>query len=276
MEVLYMIMNLSEIKNHIFSFSGINVILQYPAYRRLSLLNVGRGCNGFLYIKDGRCKFSFKEGSFTATKGNIVYLPLNSKHNLSSKSEILAFYRIDFNLKINDELVYFSNHPIMIADSITPECHNAIISLCNDIHLNQDNIFKTEKLCTIFKSLQDLNLSENYKRLIPAVYYITEHYAETLDCHLLAKLCNISLSRFYELFKDEFKITPLEYRNRIILQNAKAMLVGGDMSIKEISSILGFNDTAYFSRFFKKHIKKSPSDYIKSKKQKRTGKNCHM
>lgn len=271
-----MIMNLSDIKNHNFSFSGINVILQYPAYRQLSLLNVGRSRNGFIYIKDGRCKFSFKEGSFTATKGNIVYLPLNSKHIFSSKSESLAFYRIDFNLKIGDEFVFFSNYPIMIADSVTQECHNAIISLCNEINFNQDNIFKTEKLCTIFKSLQDLNLNENYKRLVPAICYINEHYAETLDCHLLAKLCNISLSRFYELFKDEFKITPLKYRNRIILQKAKVMLEGCDMSIKEISLVLGFNNTAYFSRFFKKHIKKSPSDYIKSRKQKRTGKNHHM
>ena len=77
-----MIMNLNEVKNHIFSFSGINVILQSPAYRSLSLSKVGRGCNGFLYIKDGKCKFSFKEGSFTATEGNIVYLPFNSRHDL--------------------------------------------------------------------------------------------------------------------------------------------------------------------------------------------------
>ena len=131
-----------------------------------------------------------------------------------------------------------------------------------------DNIFKTEKMCTIFKSLQDVNLSENYKRLSPAINYITEHYTETMDCHILAELCHISLSHFYELFKNEFKTSPLEYRNKIILQNAKAMLLGGDISIKEVSSILGFNDIAYFSRFFKKHTKLSPSNYINTKRQK--------
>lgn len=268
MEVTDMIMNLNKVKNHIFSFSGINVILQYPAYRSLSLSKVGRGCNGFLYIKDGKCKFSFKEGSFTATEGNIVYLPFNSRHDLSSKSERLSFYRIDFNLKIDNELVYFSTHPIKIADLATPDCHEAITALCNELHLQQDNIFKTEKMCTIFKSLQDVNLSENYKRLSPAINYITEHYTETMDCHILAELCHISLSHFYELFKNEFKTSPLEYRNKIILQNAKTMLLGGDMSIKEISSILGFNDIAYFSRFFKKHTKLSPSNYINAKRQK--------
>lgn len=264
-EVTDMIMNLNEVKNHIFSFSGINVILQYPSYKRLSLTKVGRSCNGFLYIKEGKCKFSFKGGSFTATKGNIVYLPLNSRHNFSTKSENLAFYRIDFNLKINEELVYFSTHPIKIADSVKPDCHDAIIELCNEIHLQQDNIFKTEKMCAIFKNLQDINMSENYKKLSPAINYIADHYTETLDCHLLAELCHISLSYFYELFKKEFNSTPLEYRNKIILQTAKAMLLGGDMSVKEISSILGFSDTAYFSRFFKKHTKKTPSNYVKTK-----------
>ena len=66
----------------------------------------------------------------------------------------------------------------------------------------------------------------------------------------------------------DLKTSPLEYRNKIILQNAKAMLLGGDMSIKEISSILGFNDIAYFSRFFKKHTKLSPSNSINAKRQK--------
>ena len=143
-----MIMNLNEVKNHIFSFSGINVILQYPSYKRLSLTKVGRSCNGFLYIKEGKCKFSFKGGSFTATKGNIVYLPLNSRHNFSTKSETLAFYRIDFNLKINEELVYFSTHPIKIADSVTPDCYNATRFICNRIiFLRQKKCVQYSKIC---------------------------------------------------------------------------------------------------------------------------------
>ena len=260
-----MIIDLNDVKNHIFSFSGINVLLQYPAYRRLSLVKVGRGCNGFLYIKEGKCKFTFKEGSFVAKKGNIVYLPRNSRHNLSSKSEKLAFYRIDFNIHIDNELAYFSTHPIKISDATSHECYSAIKALCNELHLQQDNIFKTEKMCTIFKSLQEVNTSEDYKKLAPAIDYITEHLTETLDCHYLAKLCHISLSYFYELFKKEFKTTPLEYRNKIILQNAKAMLVGGDMSVTEIALILGFSNVSYFSRFFKKHTNTSPANYIKSK-----------
>lgn len=265
MEVTTMIMNLNEVKNHIFSLYGINVFLQHPIYKKLALTKVGRGCNGFLYIKEGECKFSFKEGSFTATKGNIVYLPFNSRHTFTIKSENPAFYRIDFNLKIDDELVYFSTHPIKIADTITPDCYDAIIDLYSKIHLQQDNVFKTEKMCAIFKNLQDTNMSEDYKKLSPSINYIAEHYTETLDCHLLAELCHMSLSYFYELFKKEFNVTPLEYRNKIILQNAKAMLRGGDMAINEIASILGFSDTAYFSRFFKKHTKKAPSNYIKTK-----------
>ena len=258
-------MDLNEVKNHRFSFSGVKVLLQYPAYRRLSLLKAGRGCNGFLYMKEGKCKFTFKEGMFTAEKGSIVYLPFNSRHKLSSKSENLAFYRIDFNIYIDNELVYFSTHPIKISDSISIECYNAIKDLCNELHLQQDHVFKTEKMCTIFKTLQNVNSSENYKRLVPAINYITEHLTESLDCHFLAELCHLSSSRFYELFQKEFETTPLEYRNKIILQNAKAMLVGGDMTVTEISSTLGFSDVSYFSRFFKKHTRTSPSNYVKSK-----------
>lgn len=51
-------------------------------------------------------------------------------------------------------------------------------------------------------------------------------------------------------------------KNRILLE-AKRLLIYTDFTVKEIAFELGFNDPAYFSRFFTKAISKSPLQFKK-------------
>lgn len=57
--------------------------------------------------------------------------------------------------------------------------------------------------------------------------------------------------------------TPSDFiKNRIVLE-AKRKLIYSDDSVKEIAFDLGFNDPAYFTRFFKKTAGKSPKQFKK-------------
>lgn len=57
--------------------------------------------------------------------------------------------------------------------------------------------------------------------------------------------------------------TPLDFiKNRILLE-AKRLLIYTDKTVKEIAFELGFNDPAYFTRFFTKAISKSPLQFKK-------------
>lgn len=57
--------------------------------------------------------------------------------------------------------------------------------------------------------------------------------------------------------------TPSDFiKNRIVLE-AKRMLIYTDKTVKEIAFELGFNDPAYFTRFFTKAISKSPLQFKK-------------
>ena len=59
---------------------------------------------------------------------------------------------------------------------------------------------------------------------------------------------------------------PNEYIIELRLQFAKNMLSGTNMSIKQISEHIGYNDPYFFSRLFKKHIGISPQEYRKNNK----------
>lgn len=258
-----MIIPFDELKHHDFGVSDIRVLRQNPPYRILRVK--GRPCNGFLYIQQGTCHYAFEGGEFALSAGAVAYLPFDSHHTLTVTSESIHFYRIDFTLRIDGELAFFSDRPLKITDEASPECVETIMALDGDYGISDNTIAKTQKLCTIFSCLQTSSVSANRKRLMPAVRYLQEHAVGNVNCGKLAELCFLGTSRFYDLFGSEFGMTPLEYRNRLVIRRAKALLSAVDVSVSEVAFAVGFENAAYFSRFFKKHTGLSPSEYVSNR-----------
>lgn len=256
-----MIVPFDELKNYNFTLSDINAICQRPSYRTLRVKS--RIYNGFLFIKHGNCQYSFGEHNFTLSSGSIVYLPHKSSHTLTVTSDDFEFYRINFTLSIDGEVALFSTVPTKLTDSATPECVEAIHSLCEDCCFENNTVFKTAKLCTVFYSLQKTSMTARSAKLAPAIHCIHENLSEKFNSKKLADLCYLSTAQFYKLFNSEYSMTPLEYKNRLILDRAVMLFKFYGISISEASSMLGFETPAYFSRFFKKHKGISPNEYIK-------------
>ena len=79
---------------------------------------------------------------------------------------------------------------------------------------------------------------------------------------------DIPLSKVYfaSLFKKVTGMSPLEYLNSMRVENAKTLLLSRSVSnstISEIAEFSGFEDAAYFSRFFKKCTGLSPLNWLK-------------
>ena len=126
-----------------------------------------------------------------------------------------------------------------------------------------DSIKKNELMCSILGSLSSNLANKSRDRLAPAISYLTEHFTEDINCGELARLCHLSTSQFYNLFHSEYKISPLAFRDTLLIK--KAMILLQDMfSVTEVAEILGFESVSYFSRFFKKHCDISPSNYQRS------------
>lgn len=256
-----MIIPFDKLKNYDFSLSNINVICQKPFYKVLKVEK--RGMNGFLYIKYGECRYLFNEHEITLSPGALIYLPLSSKHTLIVTSEEIEFYRVNFTLHINNEVALFSNEPMKITDYTPAECVEAIRSLEEDYRFENDTVVKTEKLCHIISTLQKSQLNPRAKKLAPALTFLNNHLTERFNCKKLASLCYLSTAQFYNLFDAEFSLTPLEYRDKLLIQRAAVLLKSDGITVGEVATMLGFEDSAYFSRFFKKHKGVSPSEYIK-------------
>ena len=65
------------------------------------------------------------------------------------------------------------------------------------------------------------------------------------------------------VFKQQFGISPMEYRNEIRLTRAKELLRDTNVPITEIAQEIGFDSLPSFYAFFRKHVGETPKEYRK-------------
>lgn len=88
-----------------------------------------------------------------------------------------------------------------------------------------------------------------------------ERYNQPLPVTDLAKECRLSLFRFIHKFKDVTGTTPVKYITGIRMNEAKRLLLETSLQIKEVASIVGYDNPLYFSRVFCSVVGMSPSQY---------------
>lgn len=78
---------------------------------------------------------------------------------------------------------------------------------------------------------------------------------------LMAEKLHISSRYLTDLLKQETGKTALELIHLFLIGEAKNLLTEGELNISEISHLLGFENTTYFSRLFKKEVGRTPNEF---------------
>ena len=68
---------------------------------------------------------------------------------------------------------------------------------------------------------------------------------------------------FIHLFKNVTGLSPQEYKTCIVMEKAKELLTETTLNVTGVANHLGYTDSLYFSRVFKKHTGHSPSMHMK-------------
>ena len=106
---------------------------------------------------------------------------------------------------------------------------------------------------------------QSRRRMEKSLLYIQGNFS---DCGLsiagLAAREHLSESRYRELFRRTFGISPSEAIAQTRISNACHLLQTTNMNITYIANCCGYQDIAYFSRLFKQKTGVSPTDYRKN------------
>ena len=84
----------------------------------------------------------------------------------------------------------------------------------------------------------------------------------------IAAICNISSSAFRRNFKRYVGKSPIQYRTDLRIKTIQFMLENSNITIEEMSELLGIDNIPYIYKMFKKNVGLSPCEYRnKSKNQ---------
>ena len=103
------------------------------------------------------------------------------------------------------------------------------------------------------------NLQESQKSAIKK--YIKENYKRDISAGDVAGILGYSDVYFSKIFKQLFDDTFINYLTKVRIDKAKVLLKDVGFNIKEVGASVGYTDSNYFTKVFKRAVGMSPSEY---------------
>ncbi len=94
-----------------------------------------------------------------------------------------------------------------------------------------------------------------------ALWYMKEHYAESLTLPDVAFQVGLSPEYLSRLFKEETGVKFVVYLNNLKLKHALRLLETTNLKVYEIAEQVGYSNLSYFSTVFKKNFGQNPFEY---------------
>lgn len=91
--------------------------------------------------------------------------------------------------------------------------------------------------------------------------YLEEHLSVHVPLRQLAEISGYSVNQLLRLFQKELGCSPTQFHLRKKNNYAKSQLLYSNLSVKQISDMLGFYDSSYFSKIFKQQAGCSPGSF---------------
>lgn len=227
----------------------------------------------FIYCIEGTGWVKIDHIKTTIKPNEYFIIPKNIAHSYkSNNNDPWSIYWLHFdgiiaeNLynryiekSIKNKIIPFNSNRIMLFNQIFEIFNNnfldAQLEYANILSLNFISAFIYNKI----DSSESLPNDENLVSLITE--FLNNNIDKSIKSEDIAKEFKFSTSYIQNLFKIRTGYSLIHFFNLKKIQKGCEYLNYTDLSIKEISIKLGFNDPLYFSRLFKKYMGISPKTY---------------
>jgi len=262
------ICEINELVNKNFNVTFINVLKQFWNTRKsFQCIGNPKKQNLLLFLDGYKIIYTDKEGrKLVANSGDIVYSPVGSEYkaqmlNLNGTSShtiginFLLYDEAGDEIKMSEGIKIFNSSqnqslPMLFRNVLRTETHNLI----------KQRIALMQILASLASGAMAQAIPDN---ITMALRYLSDNIESAPTVAELAQLCNISEVYFRKQFKTYIGVSPREYRNSLRLTKARTYLEYGEMSVQEISDMLGYSTVSHFIKEFKGRYGSSPLKYRK-------------
>lgn len=122
--------------------------------------------------------------------------------------------------------------------------------LCELINTSIENVRSMQKTDSIVHSQKDIIKD-----------YIDRNYKKDISAKDVAGILGYSDVYFSKVFKQLFDDNFINYLTKIRIDRAKLLLKDVSFNIKEVGKSVGYADSNYFTKVFKRSVGMSPSEY---------------
>lgn len=244
------------------------------------------GYGQIIFVRNGRGVMNLEGSSVPFEAPCALLLPTECVHGLDYEVDVdrwVVTIEVSYLKQVNTKLREFIqlwNGPRIIPFADTPETaaefYRLIQALRDEVEARAvGHIVATEALLTslllmlvrgvklddaanegaIEATSQELRLTERFRDLID------RHYRDNLQLQDYASKMGVSLVQLRAACAAATGQSPAKLIHARILTEAKRNLIFGDMTMEQIAYSLGFSDAAYFTRFFRKEIGQTPSQF---------------
>ncbi len=246
----------------------VNVLQQIWKAKSFSYRNTARPNYGILYLTGGQAIYTFDRGRIELAAGEVIYLPKGANYEVAfvTEGEAVRDFLVNFDLPEGEVFSGF-DRPVRLCRDLTGSLRKIFEELSAAWFAAEEPLYVKALFYTCMHRVLSASGTDG-KDKRPQVYteaarLLAENPELSVD-EIAGKLF-ISHSGFQKQFAQYYGCSPMEYRMRKRMERAKALLQGTDLSIQEISDMLGFYDNAAFYKAFTGREGMTPNRYRKSK-----------
>ena len=237
----------------------------------------GRNDYQLLYIAAGKGHFYFK-GSKMATvveKGNMVLFRPGEEqvyyYYAEDKTEVYWVHFTGWKVEQYLDSYDLPKKENVFFTGVSPDYPWIYNQMIRELQLRRANYEDVNKLfihhifLTINRYIKEGKQTkhETISDIERAVHYFNENYSKPITIEQYAQEHLMSVNWFIHSFKEVMHVPPMQYIVSLRIAAAKGYLESSNKNITEISNIVGYENSLYFSRLFKKYTGMTPSEYKK-------------
>lgn len=228
----------------------------------------GREDYYLMYIVSGRIRVWLDGVGKYASDGDFLIFPPGYKYRYSFSGDgAISYYFVHFTGSEAERFIKrlgFSDAPRIMHAGHSEAAAIGFRDMFEAYAVNGE--FRDLSLaCALERILISLATAESRSKsedlLSRSATYIHANYTGEIFVSELAALEGLSVSRYNVLFKKLKGVSPVKYIIGLRMAHAASLLSDTNLGVAEIGEIVGYCDSHFFSKSFKRHFGISPLEY---------------